>query len=41
MLVLKMARVTNSGKPADLSAAFNEMATQYHTASQHLAIALA
>lgn len=39
MLVLKMARVSNSGKPADLSAIFNDMAAQYDVASSHLAIA--
>ena len=41
MLVLKLARVSNSGKPADLTAIFAEMAEQYDTASGHLHLALA
>ena len=41
MLVLKLARVSNSGKPADLTVIFAEMAEQYDTASGHLHLALA
>ncbi|HAJ72406.1 MAG TPA: DUF1839 domain-containing protein [Methylophilaceae bacterium] len=39
MLVLKLARVTNSGKPADFSAVFEEMANQWDTATLHLKLA--
>lgn len=41
MLVLKMARITTSSKPADITAVFAEMTTQYDVASHYLAIALA
>lgn len=41
MLVLKLARVSNSGKLADLNAIFAEMAAQYDIASRHLYLALA
>ena len=41
MLVLKLARVSHSGKPADLTAIFDEMANQCDLASQHLEAAFA
>ena len=41
MLVLKLARVSHSAKPADLTVIFAEMAAQYELASQHLGAAFA
>jgi Domain of unknown function (DUF1839) len=41
MLVLKLARVTNSGKVADLDAIFSDMAQQWDLASKHLQLAFA
>ncbi|MBC7757004.1 MAG: DUF1839 family protein [Bdellovibrio sp.] len=41
MLVLKLARVSNSGKPADFTTIFSEMSAQYEIASRHLKLALA
>lgn len=40
MLVLKLARVSHSAKPSDLTAIFADMSAQYTLASQHLEAAL-